>query len=273
MKEHPGAIGYDLLNEPWADEKTELGPLYEDAARVIRGVDPSAILFVEPDVRRVTGMMPTSALERPKFENFAYAPHLYDPITVSAQGYFSWNPFLEALYERLPRKSRYWNVPLFLGEFGAFAETGNVGAYIDRQYDLLDESLASGAQWNYTPSWSRSLKDGWNDEDYSIIDDEGLMRKNFRIRPFPRRIAGMPKRFRELRDEHRRVQAVEFEWVNKARLGETELFLPRLVLFGHDSLRVITHGEALECAFDRFENFLRCRSSNDGFMRVRVERM
>ena len=43
-------IGYDLLNEPFGDEVTEIGPLYADVAQRIRKHDPDGILFIEPQV-------------------------------------------------------------------------------------------------------------------------------------------------------------------------------------------------------------------------------
>ncbi len=49
--DNPGVIGYDILNEPYGDEETEIGPLYEDAAKRIRKYDKKAILFIEPQVR------------------------------------------------------------------------------------------------------------------------------------------------------------------------------------------------------------------------------
>ena len=53
--DNPAVIGYDLLNEPFGDEVTEIGLLYQDVAQRIRKRDPNGILFIEPQVfRRVT---------------------------------------------------------------------------------------------------------------------------------------------------------------------------------------------------------------------------
>lgn len=48
--DNPAVIGYDILNEPYGDEVTEIGPLYEDTAKRIRKYDKKAILFIEPQV-------------------------------------------------------------------------------------------------------------------------------------------------------------------------------------------------------------------------------
>ncbi|MBI3544808.1 MAG: cellulase family glycosylhydrolase [Deltaproteobacteria bacterium] len=155
FREIPGVVGYDLINEPWGDEKKELSPLYEDVARAIRSEDPTAILFLEPVLLTVTGLQRESWLERPHFDNYAYSPHYYDAVAAATQHYFKENPFTDLVFDRMSRKPREWGVPMFLGEFGAYAKTGNVRAYVDHQYEKLDAILGSGAQWNYSPGWTR----------------------------------------------------------------------------------------------------------------------
>ena len=76
------------------------------------------------------------------------------------------------------------------------AEARNAGDYVAAIYDRMDACLASGAQWNYSPRWNERDKDGWNGEDFSILDSSASVRPNFRPRPYPRHTAGLPLAFR-----------------------------------------------------------------------------
>ena len=94
-------------------------------------------------------------------------------------------------------------------------------------YDRLDACLASGAQWNYTPRWNAQTKDGWNAEDFNILDPSGTLRPNFRPRPYPRR----PRACRcdsvtRIRDPAGHPCGFEFDWNHDPDRGETEIFVP-----------------------------------------------
>ena len=172
----------------------------------------------------------------------------------------------------MPRQAREWNVPLLLGEFGAYANTKNLESLMNHQYDLLDENLASGTQWNYTPTWSPRAKDGWNEEDYSIVDDQGRLRGNFVVHPFPRRVAGTPLRFRVARAADQSVTAIELRWRNNPAAGDgvTEIYLPWEQLFKGRRPLLETHGAGLGCDFSADGRFVTCRSAAPGTSSLRV---
>jgi endoglycosylceramidase len=260
---HPGVIGYDMLNEPWGDEVTQIGPLYEDAARVLRPVDPDAILFVS--AQALTSSGEDTKLVRPSFDNFAYSPHYYDPNVFLLHAWPGGT--LEQPVERMFARAMGWNVPMFLGEFGGPGEAQNIAAYVDAFYAALDARFVSGAQWTLSARWDPQRKDGWNAEDFSILDDAGSFRNNYRVRPYPARTSGEPLGFSASFEPS---PVVELSWNNDPGRGDTRIFAPLAEIFGGSAM-ALTEGE-VDCIFEPDQRHAKCSSASSGQKMVRLQR-
>jgi endoglycosylceramidase len=240
LSDEPGVIGYDLLNEPGGNEATEIGPLYEDAAKAVRAGDHNAIIFIEGGVATDPGI-PTR-LPRPSFSNFVFAPHFYDATLITgAWGGSDESSQLATLASAAPT----WNVPVFLGEFGAPPSLREVDAYLGAIHQQLLNNFWSSAQWAYTPGWNASTKDGWNLEDFSMVDDKGQPRANFRPRPYAQRIAGTPKSLTLVDGKTASATKLTLVWHHDPSAGATQLYAP-LDYFG-GSISVGTSG-GLSCS-------------------------
>lgn len=295
FRSHPGVIAYDLLNEPWGSESSELGPLYADAAAQIRAIDPTSLVFIEPALPfTVVGMQDTH-LARPQFENFAYAPHYYNPW---AFGFGFWTRFLGGAdtraFRRMARRALQWGVPLFVGEFGPIATTRNAGASVDHQYDLLDSFLASSTQWSFAPGWTFLNKDGWNFEDFSIVDSDGALRPNYRPRPTVQKSAGRLTHQWMTRDRAGDFVAFEARWSRDSRASSegasgvlsanlvspprveqdaaadllhadrTEIFFDPAVFLKGRPYQIETIGERVNCTLNTPARRLTCDSTGEG---------
>jgi endoglycosylceramidase len=260
----PGVVGYDIVNEPWGDEVTQIGPLYEDAAVAIREASASAILFVEP--RALVSAGNATKLQKPSFGNVAYAPHFYDGSVLLFKSWSGIRP--DEPFELMRGAAESFGAPLFLGEFGAPAEAGGALSYMTAMYEKLDEGLSSGAQWVYTPGWTPEAKDGWNDEDLSIVDDTGATRDNFEPRPYARRIAGTPTRMRVTNEAMSADNSLELEWDHDPKTGETEIFVLVGAFFGGATPVIDVIGQGLSCSLSA--PLVRCSADSPGPMRVRV---
>ena len=216
MAKHDNVIGYELINEPWGSND-QLEEFFDLVAGRIRGRHPNAILFVPPKAIVSSGMA-ANTMAQPGFANFSYSPHYYDGMVALFKSWRGNDPgdSLQALLD----KARSWGAPLVLSEFGAPAETENIAGYMAAQYDWLDDHFSSGIQWCYTPGWTGALKDGWNREDFSIVDDSGRLRANYTPRPYPRKIAGTPGVF-TLTDT-----GFTLTWNATLPGAATEIFLP-----------------------------------------------
>lgn len=260
----PGVIGYDPINEPWGDERSELWPLYRDAAGVIRARHPSAILFLEGHITTNCGKQ--TDLPPPPCENVAYAPHYYKPLTMVAGRWGHTRLPIVRSFANMGGKAAEWNVPLFLGEFGISAPTTNAGAYVAELYDHLDGLLASGAQWNYTPTWTEARKDGWNVEDFTILDPQGRPRPNFVLRPYPRATSGEPRAFRFRQEGD--TATLAFAWRADPSRGLTELYLPAGLF--PPGFVVDADDPQLAAAYDPARQLLTLHPPLPGEQRVRV---
>jgi endoglycosylceramidase len=263
----PGVIGYDLLNEPWGDERTELAPLYRDAANVIQTTHPGALLFLEGQAATNMGLL--TKLPRLPLPNIVYAPHYYKPSAIVLSRWHGSLLNIERAFVNMNAIAELWNVPLFLGEFGLPADVENAGEYIAAIYDRLDASLASGAHWNYTPNWTEEGHDGWNGEDFTILHSDGTPRPNFRIRPYPRLTAGLPLGF-VYRDPQPPAcgSSLEYTWDHCPERGETELFVPACLFPTGSALAVEPPDVA--CRYDASRQVLRCTTTRPGTIRLRL---
>ncbi len=252
----PGVIGYDLLNEPWGDERRELAPLYRDAAEIVRAQHPGCILFLEGHVTTNCGI--ATKLPRPSGGNVAYAPHYYHPLTIALERWNGMKLGMKRAFGSMTTTTREWNAPLFVGEFGVSAEARNAGDYMAAIYDRMDACLASGTQWNYSPRWNDRDKDGWNGEDFSILDSNGAVRSNFRPRPYPRHTAGVPVAFSF--DDGRTFGArpsLVFTWDHCPELGATEIFIPNTVF--PPGSTIATSALGMTCQRDAARQLLLCQ--------------
>jgi len=267
FKAHASVIGYDMLNEPWGYEAEELYPLYEDTARVIRSNDPSAILFVSPAAITSSGFW--SWLPKPTYSNYAFAPHFYDATVTMLKVYSGITVPSDLGWNSMAGKASEWGVPLFVGEFGCPGVTFNGLAYMDLQYSKMNYYLAGGAQWVYTPHWTDARKDGWDMEDFSIIDNTGAIRSNnFKPRPFARKISGTATQLTVWDPWLLGDDAIELYWKHNPATGSTELFVPKYTLWGTWPVKIEQDGAS--CSFDSTQTKVTCGSSSAGSKRVKV---
>eukprot|EP00659_Diplonema_papillatum_P015802 gene15802-24141_t len=209
----PNVFSYHLLNEPWGSD-ADLFDLYYLVQESIRRYDPNATVIVPPHAL-LSGAGPNK-IPASNFTNYAYGPNYYSVFAFAGVG----DPSPRRRLLEHQAHADGLGVPLIFGEFG-IQPTQDIAVTLIREiYDYLDESAGSGAYWSYTPDWTPGEKDGWNAEDFSIVDDKGELRGPFVPRPYAVSIAGEPA------EQTAAAYSYRFAWVNDAAKGATEFYVP-----------------------------------------------
>ena len=161
-----------------AFEKNELQSMYQKAAYAIREVDKNHILFLNHSYFANTGV--SSAIEPTKLADgtvdplVAYAAHGYDLVVDTKEVDSPSYQRVEFIFDRINETGKRMNVPVLVGEWGAFhGKSLKMIETAQQVVNLFESHNFSNTYWSYY------------DE---IINDPYF--KTSIIRPFPELISG-----------------------------------------------------------------------------------
>jgi endoglycosylceramidase len=164
-------------------EKTILQQMYQNVGNAIREVDSTHILFLEHAYFMNTGVY--SAIEPVKGKNgkpdplVAYAGHGYD-LLVDTKNYDSQsNSRVDLIFSRVNETSQRMNVPIIVGEWGAFGDNSDATTSSARFIVGLFERFGfSNTYWSY----------------YTGIEKKSFF-INALLRPYPQFIGGTLEKY------------------------------------------------------------------------------
>ncbi len=182
----PGVIGFEPINEPssgTADENTfeatTLTAFYTAMAAEMNAKAPSSLVFFDPT--GLDGAMVSTVMGKPMGQNLVFAPHFY-PIEHAAASDVQTQLGNWAGYAQM------WNVPVWVGEFGASNLLPTTPSYMQWVFSGLDAlPLVGGTEWDYSDSTEL-----WNSESDSVTwpdGGDGPVAVAV-VRPFARAVAG-----------------------------------------------------------------------------------
>lgn len=184
-------VGFEVFNEPHPGTDNEqhwgrdvLTPFYTEMAAAIREAAPGAPVFFDTSGTDATDQ--TFFVELPAGGGMVWAPHYYDPKV------FLGLPISESFSAIRPvtfleETGAEWDVPVFLGEFGAKSANPSTPLYLRKTFDALDRFGMHGTAWEYsTDSFD------WNLEGFSLVRADGSETAAVTelVRAYPDAVAG-----------------------------------------------------------------------------------
>lgn len=280
-----------LLGTNYGFDKNYLQPFYEKVGRAIQDVDPDAIIWIESTLGLEfilswftgTGESPYQLnMTRPRgLNHVVYAPHWYAdiyPFIGFNMPYREFTPeevkfrdYVPSLKNVIARASHsLGNIPVVLGEFGTYF-TFNGGAEMSRKEDYIvskeildnyfeahEQLLLSHIMWCWSYENTDERGEGWNAENFSIIEGK---KYNFKprgetaySRPYPMFISGKPVHLHFYSPHHyfdpkkgvvNPEREFELWFESKESEAPTEIFIPYEVHYPEGFYVWITDGYAV----------------------------
>src|SRR5699024_1242275 len=88
--------------------------------------------------------------------NQAYAPHTYDFVTDTELAHAPNDERLRFIYEQHEKASKRLEMPMLIGEWGAFYESNEAAHVSVHLQRLIERALCSDTYWDYTPNMDKS---------------------------------------------------------------------------------------------------------------------
>lgn len=204
-------------------ERTSLQPMYQKVAEAIREIDSTHILFLEHSYFMNTGI--SSSLEPVREKNgkpdrlTAYSPHGYDLLVDTKLYDDQGNERVEHIFRRAGETAKRTNLPVLVGEWGAFS--GNSEAFVNSAafiINLFEESLFGNTYWSYYP--------GMENDNYF---------KKVLIRPYPQYTAGTLVRYGY--DESEGVFSCTWDETGDIETP-TVIYVPEATVIGRDDITI-----------------------------------
>ena len=135
-------------------EAHKLQPFYQKVSDAIREVDKSTVLFLEHSYLSNMGIRSsiarTTLFDGSPDSLLAYAPHGYDLVTDTESASDASLERLSFIYNRLQETGSRLNMPVWLGEWGAFYRHGEeIVPVAQHAITEIENNLYGNAYWSY----------------------------------------------------------------------------------------------------------------------------
>lgn len=234
-------------------------PFMKKYTEALREVSPNLTIFFEHNIDNMPPKWEKGALE-----NFVYAPHWYDAMTLFLKNYTSLigfnrktkkllfgkkniqKYFIESMADLKQRtEDHLGEFPTLIGEIGIPFDMANKKAYRDgnftKQINAMDASLSAleanllnFTLWNYSADNCNKWGDQWNDEDLSIYSLDEQRNKESDINDGGRALEAVIRPYAiktagepKFLSFDRIKKVFEFEFIADTSIDQpTEIFIP-----------------------------------------------